>query len=121
MPVIDDGSSRCRRVGRGAYLAEGWQVDPRDVGPHPRRPVVLRRQSHRRTDPGVHRPHRDLRQRQCRPQGQSGGRKIAGRWLEDVERRPKSEWIACADFTWPTSYGLRRGIRKTDLMDPFQA
>ena len=49
-------------------------------------------------------------------------RKIAGRWLGDVERRlADREWIACADFTVADIMmaGVLRGIRKTDLMDPF--
>jgi glutathione S-transferase len=49
-------------------------------------------------------------------------RKLAGRWLGDVERRlEESEWIACADFTVADIMmaGVLRGIRKTDLMDPF--
>ena len=49
-------------------------------------------------------------------------RKIAGRWLGDVERRLEGrEWIACADFTVADIMMacVLRGIRKTDLMDPF--
>jgi glutathione S-transferase len=49
-------------------------------------------------------------------------RKIAGRWLGDVERRLEDrEWIACAGFTVAdiVMAGVLRGIRKTDLMDPF--
>jgi glutathione S-transferase len=49
-------------------------------------------------------------------------RKIAGRWLGDVERRLEDrEWIACADFTVADIMmaGVLRGIRKTDLMEPF--
>jgi glutathione S-transferase len=49
-------------------------------------------------------------------------RKIAGRWLVDVERRLEDrEWIACADFTVADIMmaGVLRGIRKTDLMEPF--
>jgi glutathione S-transferase len=48
--------------------------------------------------------------------------KIAGRWLGDVERRLDGrEWIACAEFTVADIMlaGVLRGIRKTDLMDPF--
>jgi glutathione S-transferase len=48
--------------------------------------------------------------------------KLAGRWLADLERRLESrEWIACADFTVADIMmaGVLRGIRKTDLMDPF--
>ncbi len=49
-------------------------------------------------------------------------RKLADRWLGDVERRLEGrEWIACADFTvadimmaW-----VLRCIRKTDLMEPY--
>ena len=47
-------------------------------------------------------------------------RKLAGRWLGDVERRLEDrEWIACADFTVADIMmaGVLRGIRKTDLMD----
>jgi len=46
-------------------------------------------------------------------------RKLAGRWLKDVERRLDGrEWIACADFTAADIMmaGVLRGIRKTDLM-----
>jgi glutathione S-transferase len=49
-------------------------------------------------------------------------RKIAGRWLGDVERRLRDrEWIACADFTVADIMmaSVLRGIRKTDLMEPF--
>jgi len=48
-------------------------------------------------------------------------RKLAGRWLADLERRLDGrEWIACADFTVADIMmaGVLRGIRKTDLMDP---
>jgi glutathione S-transferase len=49
-------------------------------------------------------------------------RKLAGRWLGDVERRLEDrEWIACADFTVADIMmsGVLRNIRKTDLMEPF--
>jgi len=49
-------------------------------------------------------------------------RKLAGRWLSDVERRLQDhEWIAGADFTVADIMlaGVLRGIRKTDLMEPF--
>jgi glutathione S-transferase len=49
-------------------------------------------------------------------------RKIASRWLGDLERRLEGrEWIACADFTVADIMlaGVLRGIRKTDLMQPF--
>jgi glutathione S-transferase len=49
-------------------------------------------------------------------------RKLASRWLGDVERRlADREWIACADFTVADIMmaGVLRGVRKTDLMDPF--
>jgi len=48
--------------------------------------------------------------------------KIAGRWLGHVERRLEGrEWIACADFTVADIMMacVLRGIRKTDLMEPF--
>jgi glutathione S-transferase len=48
--------------------------------------------------------------------------KLAGRWLEDLERRlADREWIACADFTVADLMmaGVLRGIRKSDLMEPF--
>ncbi len=48
--------------------------------------------------------------------------KLAGRWLGDVERRLEGrEWIACAEFTVADIMlaGVLRGIRKTDLMNPF--
>ena len=48
--------------------------------------------------------------------------KIARRWLGDVERRlVDREWIACADFTVADIMmaSVLRGIRKTDLMEPF--
>ena len=47
---------------------------------------------------------------------------IAGRWLRDLERRLQDrEWIACADFTVADIMlaSVLRGIRKTDLMEPF--
>lgn len=49
-------------------------------------------------------------------------RKLAGRWLGGVERRLENrEWIACAEFTVADIMmtGVLRGIRKTDLMQPF--
>lgn len=49
-------------------------------------------------------------------------RKIAGRWLEDLERRLEGrEWIACAEFTAADIMMtcVLRGIRKTDLMEPY--
>jgi glutathione S-transferase len=49
-------------------------------------------------------------------------RTIADRWLGDVERRLEDrEWIACADFTVADIMMacVLRGIRKTDLMEPF--
>lgn len=49
-------------------------------------------------------------------------RKLASRWLSDVDRRLKDrEWIACTDFTVADIMmaGVLRGIRKTDLMAPF--
>jgi glutathione S-transferase len=49
-------------------------------------------------------------------------RKIAGRWLGNVERRLEDrEWIACADFTVADIMMacVLRSIRKTDLMQPF--
>ena len=49
-------------------------------------------------------------------------RMIAGRWLGEVERRLEGrEWIACAEFTVADIMmtGVLRGIRKTDLMEPF--
>jgi len=49
-------------------------------------------------------------------------RKVANRFLGDVERRLEDrEWIACADFTVADIMmaSVLRGIRKTDLMEPF--
>ncbi len=49
-------------------------------------------------------------------------RKLAERWLGDVERRLQDrEWIACADFTVADIMmaSVLRSIRKTDVMDPF--
>jgi glutathione S-transferase len=49
-------------------------------------------------------------------------RKLAGRWLGDVERRLEGRtWIACDEFTVADIMmaGVLRTIRKTDLMDPF--
>ena len=49
-------------------------------------------------------------------------RKIAGRWLGDLERRLQDRaWIACADFTVADIMmaSILRGIRNTDLMEPF--
>jgi glutathione S-transferase len=48
--------------------------------------------------------------------------KLARRWLGDLERRLENrEWIACADFTVADILmaGVLRGIRKSDLMQPF--
>jgi glutathione S-transferase len=50
------------------------------------------------------------------------GRKLAQRWLGDLERRLQDrEWIACAEFTVADIMmaGVLRTIRKTDLMGPF--
>jgi glutathione S-transferase len=49
-------------------------------------------------------------------------RKLADRWLTDLERRLEGrEWIACDDFTAADIMmaGVLRTIRKTDLMQPF--
>jgi glutathione S-transferase len=49
-------------------------------------------------------------------------RKLARRWLGDLERRLEGrQWIACADFTVADIMMacVLRGIRKTDLMEPF--
>ena len=49
-------------------------------------------------------------------------KKLAGRWLGDVERRLEgSEWIASAEFTAADIMmgGVLRTIRKSDLMEPF--
>jgi glutathione S-transferase len=56
------------------------------------------------------------------PKLHSEVRKVADRFLGDVERRLQDrEWIACADFTVADIMMacVLRGIRKTDLMDPF--
>jgi glutathione S-transferase len=48
--------------------------------------------------------------------------KLAGRWLGDLDRRLADRaWIACADFTAADLMMacVLRGIRKTDLMEPF--
>lgn len=49
-------------------------------------------------------------------------RKLAGRWLGEVERRLEDrEWIACADFTVADIMMacVLRSIRKTNLMEPY--
>jgi glutathione S-transferase len=49
-------------------------------------------------------------------------RKLAHRWLEDLERRLVDRtWIACAEFTVADIMmaGVLRNVRKTDLLDPF--
>jgi glutathione S-transferase len=49
-------------------------------------------------------------------------RKLAGRWLGDLERRLEGrEWVACDEFTAADIMmaGVLRTIRKTDLMAPF--
>lgn len=49
-------------------------------------------------------------------------RKLAHRWLEDLERRLADRtWIACSDFTVADIMmaGVLRNVRKTDLLDPF--
>jgi glutathione S-transferase len=49
-------------------------------------------------------------------------KKLAGRWLGDVERRLEGrEWIARDEFTAAdvVMAGVLRTIRKSDLMDPF--
>lgn len=49
-------------------------------------------------------------------------RKLADRWLGDVDRRLEGRaWIACDDFTVADIMmaGVLRTIRKTDLMDSF--
>jgi glutathione S-transferase len=48
--------------------------------------------------------------------------KLAQRWLGGLERRlADREWIACADFTVADIMmaGVLRGIRKTNLLEPF--
>src|SRR5688572_21369060 len=49
-------------------------------------------------------------------------RKLAGRWLDDLERRlDDREWIACDDFTVADIMmaGVLRNVRKSDLMEPY--
>lgn len=49
-------------------------------------------------------------------------RKLAGRWLTDVERRLDGrQWIAVDDFSAADLMmaGVLRGVRKTDLLAPF--
>jgi glutathione S-transferase len=49
-------------------------------------------------------------------------RKLAHRWLVDLERRLAGRiWIACAEFTVADIMmaGVLRNVRKTDLLDPF--
>lgn len=49
-------------------------------------------------------------------------RELAGRWLRDLERRLVGRtWVACDDFTVADIMvsGVLRGIRKTDLLQPF--
>ena len=49
-------------------------------------------------------------------------RKLASRWLQDLERRLTDRaWIACDDFTVADIMmaGILRNVRKTDLLDPF--
>ena len=49
-------------------------------------------------------------------------RKLAHRWLEDLERRHADRtWIACTDFTVADIMmaGVLRNVRKTDLLEPF--
>jgi glutathione S-transferase len=49
-------------------------------------------------------------------------RQLARRWLGDLERRLDGrEWVACNEFTVADIMmaGVLRGIRKTELMDPF--
>lgn len=49
-------------------------------------------------------------------------RKLAGRWLADVERRLEGrEWVACDEFTVADIMlaCVLRDIRKTDLMDAY--
>jgi glutathione S-transferase len=56
------------------------------------------------------------------PKLHTEARKLAARWLGDVERHLQDrEWIACADFTVADIMmaNVLRSIRKTDLMDPF--
>ncbi|MGJ7506577.1 glutathione S-transferase family protein [Variovorax sp. GT1P44] len=48
--------------------------------------------------------------------------KLASRWLGDVDRRLQDrQWIACAEFTVADIMmaSVLRGIRKSELMDPF--
>jgi glutathione S-transferase len=56
------------------------------------------------------------------PNLESETKKLAGRWLGDVERRLEGrEWIARDEFTAAdvVMAGVLRTIRKSDLMDPF--
>jgi glutathione S-transferase len=49
-------------------------------------------------------------------------KKLAHRWLSDVERRLDGrEWIACDEFTVADIMmaGVLRNVRKTDLLSPF--
>jgi glutathione S-transferase len=56
------------------------------------------------------------------PQLKTEVRKLAGRWLGDLERRLEGrDWVACDEFTAADIMmaGVLRTIRKTDLMAPF--
>jgi glutathione S-transferase len=56
------------------------------------------------------------------PKLTAGVRKIADRWLGDVEQRLEDrEWIACADFTVADILmaNVLRGIRHTDMLKPY--
>lgn len=84
--------------------------------------MVLRRRQHRRDDPGVIDLIEIFDSGKAAAKLHAEVRKLAGRWLGDVERRLEDrEWIACADFTVADIMmaGVLRGIRKTDLMVPF--
>lgn len=49
-------------------------------------------------------------------------RKLAGRWLKDLERRlTRREWVATDEFTVADIMmaGVLRNVRKTDILDPY--
>jgi glutathione S-transferase len=76
----------------------------------------------RRADPGDPRQPRIFDTDNAAGKVKTEVRKLAGRWLGDVERRLEDrEWIACADFTAADIMmaGVLRTIRKSDLMEPF--
>ena len=94
-------------------MPEGWILATARAGASPEESSARRSPSR----PSAARPSGE-----AAPKLTGGVRAIALRWFDAVERRLEGrEWIACDHFTVAAIMmaGVLRGVRKTDLMEPF--